>query len=161
MIEAIVYTSNTGFTKEYALMLANRLSLPVYSLEDAKAILNNKANILYLGWLCANRVVGLAKALKLYNVIAIGAVGARLPFNKAYLEELKRVNHKGDNLFYLHGGIDYQALKGVKKWILKEASKFIARGNTKEALELKEIFKNGGSFVDEKYLEPIISFIEA
>ena len=33
---AIVYTSNTGFTAEYASLLGGETGLPVYALEDAK-----------------------------------------------------------------------------------------------------------------------------
>ena len=35
-MDAIVYTSNTGFTEKYAKMLGGKLFLPVYSLEEAK-----------------------------------------------------------------------------------------------------------------------------
>ena len=35
MIKAIVYKSNSGFTKEYALMLSKKLVLPVYDIKEA------------------------------------------------------------------------------------------------------------------------------
>ena len=35
-MDAIVYTSNTGFTEKYAKLLGGKLFLPVYSLEEAK-----------------------------------------------------------------------------------------------------------------------------
>ena len=34
---AIVYTSGTGHTRQYALLLAEQLGLPVYTLEEAAA----------------------------------------------------------------------------------------------------------------------------
>ena len=34
--QAIVYTSNTGFTKEYARILAEKTTLPLYNLESAQ-----------------------------------------------------------------------------------------------------------------------------
>lgn len=35
MAKAIVYTSNTGYTEEYARLLGEETGLPVYSLKDA------------------------------------------------------------------------------------------------------------------------------
>ena len=160
MISAIVYTSNTGFTKEYAKMLSESLNLPFYSLDSSKDILSKGANIIYLGWLCANKIKGLNKASSLYNIVLTGAVGARLPYDDNYFALLKRLNPKANNLYYLHGGIDYSALKGVKKWILKEASKFIAKGDNKEGQALKKVFLNGGSFVSKKYLDDLINFVK-
>ena len=36
-MKAIVYTSNTGTTKEYAKLLSDKLSLPYYSLDPHKS----------------------------------------------------------------------------------------------------------------------------
>lgn len=43
-MNAIVYTSNTGFTAQYAGLLGEKLNLPVYSLDTAKKKLD------YLTW---------------------------------------------------------------------------------------------------------------
>lgn len=34
-LNAIVYTSNTGYTRQYAVLLGEKTGLPVYSLEEA------------------------------------------------------------------------------------------------------------------------------
>ena len=47
MIDAVVYTSNTGYTKQYAELLSKRLSLPVYSLKDAPSELKDGSEIIY------------------------------------------------------------------------------------------------------------------
>ena len=54
--EAIVFTSQTGFTRQYAHMLGQMLSLPVYSLEEAVSKLPGGHHILYLGWVHASHV---------------------------------------------------------------------------------------------------------
>ena len=46
---AIVYTSNTGFTAQYASLLGGETGLPVYSLEDASKSLPQSSPIVYLG----------------------------------------------------------------------------------------------------------------
>ena len=55
-IKAIVYTSNTGYTAEYARLLGEKTGLPVYSLEEAKQNLTERTEIVYLGWLMASMV---------------------------------------------------------------------------------------------------------
>ena len=48
-MDAIVYTSNTGFTEKYAKLLGGKLFLPVYSLEEAKGKLAAGAEIIWAG----------------------------------------------------------------------------------------------------------------
>ena len=56
--EAVVYTSNTGYTRQYAQLLGERTGLPVYSLEEAQRALPSGSSVLYLGWLMAGTVKG-------------------------------------------------------------------------------------------------------
>ena len=74
MIKAIVYKSNSGFTKEYALMLSKKLALPVYDIKEANKSLSKNDEIIYMGWIMAGNVQGLNKAKK-YAIKAIVAVG--------------------------------------------------------------------------------------
>ena len=74
-MDAIVYTSNTGFTEKYAKLLGGKLFLPVYSLEEAKGKLAAGAEIIYLGWLMAGTVKGYKPAVRRYRIRAVGAVG--------------------------------------------------------------------------------------
>ena len=46
---AIVYTSNTGYTEQYAMLLGKATGLPVYALTEAEAKLAPGNHILYLG----------------------------------------------------------------------------------------------------------------
>ncbi|MDD6610969.1 MAG: hypothetical protein PUE91_01980 [Clostridiales bacterium] len=46
---AIVYTSNTGFTEQYARLLGQKTGLPVYALSEAGKALPPRSSILYLG----------------------------------------------------------------------------------------------------------------
>ena len=46
---AIVYTSNTGHTRQYALLLGKQGGLPVYSLEEANSHLSGGSPVIYLG----------------------------------------------------------------------------------------------------------------
>lgn len=68
MIDAVVYTTNTGFSKEYALMLGNELNLPVYELEKALKEIKKDTEIAYLGWVMADNIVGYKKVATYFKV---------------------------------------------------------------------------------------------
>ena len=72
---AIVYTSKTGFTREYAYLLGKKLALPVYPLEDALYGLTQGSPILYLGWIHASSVQGFRKAMKGFRLCGVCGVG--------------------------------------------------------------------------------------
>ena len=72
---AIVFTSNTGYTEQYARLLGQKTGLPVYALDEARERLAPGNHILYLGWLMAGTVKGYTKAVKQYHVEAVCGVG--------------------------------------------------------------------------------------
>ena len=51
--DAIVYTSKTGFTEEYAKLLGEKTGLPVYSLNKS-GLLGKDSKVIYLGWIHAS-----------------------------------------------------------------------------------------------------------
>ena len=53
---AIVYTSNTGHTRQYALLLGEQLGLPAYSPDEAGSRLPGGSPVIYLGWIHASHV---------------------------------------------------------------------------------------------------------
>ena len=55
---AILYPSNTGHTRQYALLLGDKLGLPVYSLLDAAEQLPKDSPVIYLGWIHASHIKG-------------------------------------------------------------------------------------------------------
>lgn len=50
-MRAIIYTSNTGSTAEYAQLLGKELNLPVHSLKQAKNMVPACSEIIYLAGL--------------------------------------------------------------------------------------------------------------
>ena len=61
-MNAIIYTTNTGSTKNYAKLLAQKTGLPAYSLAEAKKQVFAGAEVIYLGWIMAGSVKGYAEA---------------------------------------------------------------------------------------------------
>ena len=52
-MKAIIYTTNTGSTAQYAKMLAEQTGLPAFSMEEAKSKVEAGSEIIYLGWIMA------------------------------------------------------------------------------------------------------------
>ena len=118
-MKAIVYISNTGHTAEYAKMLGIKTNLPVYSLKEAAKILENGMEIIYLGWIFANKIKGFKNAAKRYTVSAVLAVG--LSDNGTALKEVRKANSMVETmpLFTLQGGMDKTKLRGINKVMIK------------------------------------------
>ena len=74
-MKAIIYTSNTGSTAEYAQLLGNELNLLVHRLQQAKNKVPAASEIIYLGWIMAGGIKGFKEAANLYKVLAVCGIG--------------------------------------------------------------------------------------
>ena len=165
---AIVYTSNTGYTRQYAKLLGDKTDLPVYSLDEAGAKLPPTTSILYLGWLMAGKVQGYAKAAKHYRVAAVCGVG--MGATGSQLADVRKANSLGDELplFTLQGGFDMSKLKGVYKLMMLVMAKTVGKSladkqdRTAEEDQMLHLLTQGGSCVSEENLQPVLDwFLES
>lgn len=115
---AIVYTSKTGFTRQYAQLLGKRLGLPVYSLEDALYGMDQGSPILYLGWIHASAIRDYRKAAKNFSVCAVCGVG--LCDTGTLTDQVRKATAIPASipLFTLQGGFDRSKLKGLDKLMI-------------------------------------------
>ena len=161
---AIVYTSNTGFTAEYASLLGGETGLPVYALEDAKKSLPQNSPILYLGWLAAGKVQGYDKAVTNFDIQALCAVG--MIRSGSQMEDVKKSNDlpEGLPLFTLQGGFDLKKLRGVYKLMMSVMSKMVTKKlaakseRTPDEEDTLDLFQNGGSRVSLENLKPVLEW---
>lgn len=158
MVKAVIYKSNTGHTQQYASMLSEKLNIPFYTIEEAKTKLKNNDEIIFLGWIFATKIQGLNK-VKCYNVKCVGAVGAN-PKQDEYINDLKKSNNLGDNLFYLRGGIDFSKLKGLKKVIINQVGKMMTNDNKSEDQEIIKLFNEGANYISEDNLKEMLEFLD-
>lgn len=164
MIDAIVYTSNTGFTAEYAGMLGKNTGLPVYSLDEAKKKLPQHSAVIYLGWLMASNVKGYKEAAKLYDVKAVCGVG--MGGNGSQLAEVAKANALPADmpLFTLQGGFDMNRLHGMNKLLMKMMKAMLGgrlekkSDRTPEDDAMLDMLKNNTSYVSEKNLAPVLDW---
>ena len=89
-MDAIVYQSHTGHSKQYAELLGKKINLPVYSLKEAKSKLKANSEIIFFGWLMAGNASGYDKAHKRYNVRGLCAVGMCADTNNKQLNDLEK-----------------------------------------------------------------------
>lgn len=159
MIKAIIYKSNTGFSKKYAELLSKEIKLPLYSLEE-KNVLCKDDEIIFIGSIFAKNINGYKVANKQYNIKYIIAVGMSLPSDEL-IEEIKEINRiKINSFIYLQGGLDKTKLKGIKKIMINMISSSLqkAGANTESDKIMIDMFQNGGDCVKEENLKDIIQW---
>ena len=164
---AIVYTSNTGFTAEYARLLGEKTGLPVYDSATACQTLAKGTPILYLGWLMAGTIQGYKKAGKQFRVCAVCAVG--MGSTGSQLQDVRKTNAIPDQLpvFTLQGGFDLDRLHGIYKLMMtimkNTAGKGLAEKANRTAEEdaMLDLLTNGGSRVCEENLEEVLTWYPA
>ena len=163
-VKAIVYTSNTGYTAEYAKLLGEKTGLPVFSLKECT--LEKESEIIYLGWLRAGSIVDYKKASKLYDIKIL--VGSCLGTTGSMDSSVRKSHKLPDDMpvFTLWGGFDINKLHGIYKLMMKIVGKAIKNKilenptQTEEDRKIIDMLDNGGSAVDEKYLVPILMLLK-
>ena len=148
---AIVYTSNTGHTRKYALLLGEQIGLPVYSLDEANAQLSGGSPVIYLGWLHASHVKGYSKAAKRFALCAVCGVG--LCDTGTLTDQVRKATSIPEEipLFTLQGGIDRSRLKGMDKLMISMLTKGLASQKHRSAQDerMLELLSK-----DENYVSP-------
>ena len=148
---AIVCTSNTGHTRQYALLLGEQIGLPVYSLDEANSQLSGGSPVIYLGWIHASHVKGYSKAASRFGLCAVCAVG--LCDTGTLTSEVRKATSipEGIPLFTLQGGIDRGRLKGMDKLMICMLTKGLASQKQRSAQDerMLELLSK-----DENYVSP-------
>lgn len=151
-MKAIIYTSKTGHTEEYAKILGEKTGLPVYELGVATKKLAKGSKIVYLGWLFANSVKEYKKAAKLFNICAVCAVG--LCDTGTAIGDVRKANAMPDTLplFTMQGGMDKTKLCGINKLMIKMLTKGIMskQDKTEDGKRMLYLLNNDKNYVSEE-----------
>lgn len=127
----ILYQSDTGFTQEYAQMLAKAEKLKCYEQGTGPQPLAGE-EVFYMGPLMAGHITGLDQAMKRYSVKGICGVGMSPP-GEQVLSTMARTNYTNNlPVFYLQGG---WAPKKVS-WLKRRMVGMVTR-STRKALQEK------------------------
>ena len=167
MIQAIVYTSETGTTAQYAHMLAERTGLPVYSLKEAGSALAANTEIAYLGWVMASGVKGFADAAKRYRVRMVCAVG--MAATGTQTDEVRKASAipADTALFTLQGGFYLEKLRGMYRLMMRLMRKALIKqlsekpNRTPADEDMIALLEHGGNRVSEANLAQPLAWLAA
>ena len=163
-MEAIIYTTNTGSTEQYAKLLAQKTGLPACSLAEAKKRDFAGAEVVYLGWIMAGSVKGYAEAAKRYRVCAVCGVGMGQTGTQTDSVRKKTAIPAGIPLFTLQGNFDVKKLHGVYRLMMeimvKTAGKGLAekKDRTPEEDDMLDMMLHGGERVKEENLGAVLDW---
>lgn len=163
MIKAIVYTSNTGTTEEYAQLISQKTGLPYYSLFTAKTKLAAGSEIIYLGWIMAGKIKEFNAAQKLFKIVAMCGVGMAKTGTQD--DDVIKANKFDSNvaIFTLQGGFNIKKLTGVYRFMMNTMSRTVSKRLARKAVltdedkEMLDMMQHGGNYVSEDNLK---SFFE-
>lgn len=155
-VSAIVYTSNTGFTAQYATLLSHQTGLPLYRLEECD--LPGSTQVLFLGWLCAGKLQGLKRAMGRFQVAGICAVGMAPQADPAKLAGDNRCG--GLPLFYLRGGYAPARIRGRYKMMMAMMKAILSKKSDRESQEALKAIVGGADWVDTAQLAPVLDWLE-
>lgn len=157
---AIVYSSGTGHTRQYALLLSEQTRLPVYSLDEANSQLSGGSPVIYLGWLHASHVKGYSKAASRFDLRAVCAVG--LCDTGTLTDQVRKATSipEGIPLFTLQGGIDRSRLKGMDKLMISMLTKGLASQKHRSAQDerMLELLSRDESYVSPENLAGLLQW---
>ena len=166
-MDAIIYTTNTGSTEQYAKLLAQKTGLPAYSLAEAKKQVFAGAEVIHLGRIMAGSVKGYAEAAKRYRVCAVCAVGMGQTGTQTDSVRKKSAVPANIPLFTLQGNFDVKKLHGVYRLMMEIMVKTAGKGlaeksdRTPEEDDMLDMMLHGGERVKAENLCAVLDWYSA
>ncbi len=160
----IVYRSSTGFTKEYAEMLAKAEKMKVCPLSEAQGRVGPGETVFFMGPLMAGHISGVDQAVKKFAVRGVCGVGMS-PASQQTLDTLAKANYvPGAPIFYLQGGWAPKKVGWLKRRMVGMATRSMREAlqnkkRTPEEDKQLDFLLHGGSFVAFENLEAIREWI--
>ena len=175
-MKIIIYGSQYGTTKQYAMELSKKTNIKAESYEDIKNV-DEYETIIYIGALYAGGILGMAKTLKKISncenkKIIIATIGLSDPMNKENINniensmkrQLSNEIYEKASIYHLRGGIDYSKLnflhKTMMRFLYKKIKSLPEEKKTTEDKAMIDTYNQNVSFVDFSSLENIISEIK-
>lgn len=157
---AIIYTSKTGHTRQYALLLGKEIELPVYSYDEAISRLSGESPVIYLGWIHASHVKGFSDAVKRFSVCAVCGVG--LCDTGTLIPEVRKATSIPEDIpvFTLQGGFDRSKLKGMDKLMISMLTKGLSAQKQRSAQDerMLELLSKDANYVSPENLAGILQW---
>lgn len=170
----VVYTSKTGFTEKYANWIGQKLNATLMTLDEAKkakeTVFDEADAIIYGGWVKAGKTVGAEwftqridswKGKKL-AVFAVGGCPNDVPDIEETLKNILTDEQRNyAKAFYCQGGMNYDRMKLPARLAMKLFASMVSKKKDKTEADEKmaEMMAQSYDISDEKYTEPIVSYV--
>ncbi len=170
---AVVYHSQTGFTRRYAQWIAQAVQADCFDFASAKKQdFSGYDAIVFGGWLVAGSISKLnwfkgqmsQWAGKKLVVFAVGGTPAEEPSLMPALEKLFTPEERARvQLFYCPGGMNYEAMPTASRMMMRIFAKMLTGKKDKTDAEkgMLEYIAASYDLSDRKYVEPILSSLQA
>ena len=161
MVDAVVYCSKCGHAWNYAKTLAEKLNVPVLKISHAKRKLKKGANIVFIGWVREDKIVGYDKMSR-FHIDAVCAVGIMRKSDEV-LARLIEKNVLYAKLFYLRGGIQKSKLSIRQKIALKSIEnnlsfKLLDSGLSKEEASALDAIMHNLNYASPEELNEVLAY---
>ena len=172
MKTAVIYTSQTGFTKRYADWIAEKTQAEIIDLSEAQkkdaSFFDSYDAVIYASWFMAGKVVKskwfFDKAEswkdKKLAVIAVGASpneSREVPVamnNLLTIEQSKYIK-----AFYCQGGLNYEKMKLPSKLALKMFVGALKKSKDPKQREQGDFLDHSYDISDIKFIDPVIAYL--
>lgn len=177
---AIVYKSETGFTKKYAEMLARETGGTLTdfkncSKKQAEKILSDNDIIIYGGRLHAGAIDGFKKARDMFYgkgkakfiVFATGAMPAEAAEKEGILKQTWERNLTAQELdaiphFYFQGGLCYEKMSFFDRFLMKGFRSMLKnkKDKTNSDIEMGKVVSCSFDISSEEYIIPLLDYLK-
>lgn len=168
----VIYKSCTGFTKQYAKIIAESLSCPLADFREAKAELLSGYDIVIFGSRAhAGRIDGYQKARELFQksgakTMILFVTGATPNEEKDVIRQFFSQNLSADEMkkiphFYMQSGLRYENMGAGDRLMMKAASFMMKKKKDKDPYEKAFERALAGSYdiSSPEYVKPLVEFV--
>lgn len=171
MKTAVIYNSQTGFTKKYAEWISEAAGADCFELRAAKKQDFDRYDaIVFGGWACAGKISKISWlksnmdkwADKMLVVFCTGGSPAESTEIEVFLSNnFSELEREKLHVFYCPGGFNYDKMSAGAKLMMKIFQKMVgAKKDTAEAdMEMLKMISHSYDISDRKYIEPIINLL--
>lgn len=171
MKTAVIYTSQTGFTRRYARWIAEAAQAECLERKEAqKRDFRDCEAIVFGGWICAAAVSHLKWfrqhlpewSGKRLIVFAVGGSPADRPDIPGFLDQtFGGAEFRDVSVFYCPGGLSYENMSGPSRAMMKLFVKSVAarKDKTPYEAEAARMMSHSYDLTDRKYIAPILELL--
>ena len=168
---AVIYNSQTGFTKKYAEWISEATGADCLELKVAKKQDFDRYDaIVFGGWACAGRISKITWfksnmdkwSDKTLIAFCTGGNPAENPEIETFLNNnFSEAERKKVHVFYCPGGFYYEKMSSGSKLMMKMFQKMVGakKDKTEADIEMLKMISHSYDISDEKYIEPIVKLL--